>query len=591
MTSTNGHTAWGYIRVSGDEQADRGLPVAGQRRALAEYAQEHGVYLERVFVDEARSGGSDQREQFQLMMHLVHQSPPPCQQILLWSWSRFARDQDDAHYWKASLRRHGVQLRAIDGETPDAPTGFDYVLEALIHWKDEQKLIEVSQSAKRGQQTLARMGYVPSGARPPRGYRVEFEEREIEGRVRRLRRWVPDPKLWPLVRRAWEMRIAGASYRDIHAETRLYRGSSCYSTFFRNTTYKGTLEFGDTVIPVEPVVTEEEWEMVNAKAKQRRSGAYARRQSSRFLLSGLLTCARCGRALCGHNSHAGVRNDGYYRNHWDCYICLGKRAGTCDLPRIKAENIENAVVAELLDHVLTPTTLETHWARIAHDLEDQQPVWQAQQDALEGQIREADAAVERLLDAIEAGQPPALIGNRLAERQAERERLEAELAALRGRMAPVDDERRQTLLGAHDRLRDMLERGDRQQARAFIAEFVESVEVDADSGIMRYRVPTSTGVCQVPPQGGLSYTRRLSWPRPSSPADTRSPHTRSAVPPSVPAARPTPPAAASASGPSPAPRPSRRPGRPAPRRPAPSADASRRPPTHPVAPVSDRRSS
>jgi len=68
---------WAYIRVSGDAQADRGLPVAGQRRAIQEYARDHKLDLARVFVDEARSGGTDQREQFQLMMHLAHRKPPP----------------------------------------------------------------------------------------------------------------------------------------------------------------------------------------------------------------------------------------------------------------------------------------------------------------------------------------------------------------------------------------------------------------------------------------------------------------------------------------------------------------------------------
>lgn len=55
-------TVWAYIRVSGDRQADRGLPVAGQRRAIEEYAREHSLHLSRVFVDEARSGGTDQRK-------------------------------------------------------------------------------------------------------------------------------------------------------------------------------------------------------------------------------------------------------------------------------------------------------------------------------------------------------------------------------------------------------------------------------------------------------------------------------------------------------------------------------------------------
>lgn len=505
--------AWGYIRVSGDEQADRGLPVAGQRRALAEYAQEHGVFLERVFVDEARSGGSDQREEFQLLMHLAHRTPPPCDQVLLWSWSRFARDQDDAHYWKASLRRHGIQLRAIDGETPDTPTGFDYVLEALIHWKDEQKLAEVSISARRGQQTLARMGYVPSGARPPRGYRVQFEERAIEGRVRQLRRWVPDPAVWPLVRRAWELRLAGASYREIRAETGLYRSSSGYSTFFANAIYKGELRFGDAVIPVEPVVSPEDWATVNADRPARRGGAYPRQTASRFLLSGLLTCARCGRALCGDSGSAGVRNDGYHRKRWDCYLCLGKRAGLCDLPRIKAERLEAAVVAELLDHVLTPEVLAAHWAKQDREKDSRQLALEARVAEVGRELAAVDDAIERLLDAIEAGQPPEVIGTRLADRQAERERAAGELAALQRQFQDAVRSADRPDLGAvRERLRSLLTRDNRPpEARRVVAEFVAGVEVDAESGVLRYSLPLSTRERSVPPRERETFPCLVVW--------------------------------------------------------------------------------
>lgn len=158
--------AWAYIRVSGNAQADRGLPVAGQREAIQTYATAHGITVIRWFIDEARPGSNDRRDAFQEMMYAAHATPAPMGVILLWSWSRFSRSQTDAHYWKASLRRHGVQIRDVSGETPEVP-GFEYVLESLIHWKDQQRLQEISHDARRGQQTLARMGYVPSGCRPP----------------------------------------------------------------------------------------------------------------------------------------------------------------------------------------------------------------------------------------------------------------------------------------------------------------------------------------------------------------------------------------------------------------------------------------
>jgi len=330
-------TAYAYLRVSGDEQADRGLPIAGQRRAVEQYAAEHGLHLARVFVDEAKSGASDERAEFQRLMQEAHQDPPPCQVILFWSWSRFARSQDDATFWKASLRRHGVEIRDVSGETPQVD-GFEYVIESMIHWRDEQRLQEISRDARRGQQALAQRGYVPSGARPPRGYKVQFEEVEIEGRKRQVRRWVPDPKMWPLVKRAWELRLQGRSYRDILRECPgLYSSVHSLTTFFGNPIYKGELWFGGTKIEVEPVVTSKEWAQVNRNRGKRRSG---------------------NAMLVGHRTPTSVRSDGYERSGWRGYRCPNKRAGECDLPYITAKTIEGAVIEKLLQEVLAPAYLE-----------------------------------------------------------------------------------------------------------------------------------------------------------------------------------------------------------------------------------------
>jgi len=54
-------SAFAYLRVSGDEQADRGLPIAGQREAIARYADEHNLRILRCFVDETHSGSSNVR--------------------------------------------------------------------------------------------------------------------------------------------------------------------------------------------------------------------------------------------------------------------------------------------------------------------------------------------------------------------------------------------------------------------------------------------------------------------------------------------------------------------------------------------------
>jgi len=482
------NSVWAYIRVSGDEQANRGLPVAGQRRAIEEYARDHNLHLARVFVDEARSGGTDQREQFQLMMHLAHQAPPPCSALLLWSWSRFARDQNDAHYWKASLRRQGIQIHDISGETPDAPTGFEYVLESLIHWKDAQKLIELSRASRRGQQTLAKLGYVPTGGRPPTGFRVEFEEVPIEGRIRRLRHWSPDPETWPLMVRAWRMRLAGHSYKEIWHEVGLFKTSYCFSTFFKNPIYKGELWYGGTLIPVPAAVTPEEWHQVNKGRQARRSGRYARRKGSRYLLSGLLTCARCGAALTGFRHRGGMRGDGYVRRSSESYVCIGRRQRTCDLPRISTRKVDKAVLDLLFDQVLTEENLKQQRQEIAKHLDVKRPALEAKRTKLQGDLRGVNHAIEGILDAIEHAPGSDSLPDRLMGREADRERILAELAQVEGQLA-LPTLQFSDVAQMRRTLRAAIESGDPRRARELLYRIIAGIDLDADSAKVKYRIP------------------------------------------------------------------------------------------------------
>ncbi|MBC7235006.1 MAG: recombinase family protein [Chloroflexi bacterium] len=479
--------AWAYIRVSGDEQADRGLPVAGQRAEIERYARDHGYYLERVFVDEARSGGTDDREQFRRMMYEAHRDPAPCEVILLWSWSRFSRDQTDAHYWKASLRRHGVQIVDVSGEVP-AIEGFEYVLESLIHWRDEQKRGEIARDARRGQQTLARMGYVPSGARPPRGFVARMERVTIEGRERVARRWVPDPETWPLVERAWQMRLRGASYKDILRETGLYKSPGCLNTFFANPIYKGELWFGGTVIKTQAVVTEEEWERVNADRGKRRSGAYARRQGGDFLLSGLLTCARCGSALCAGHSYSHRRNDGYERSEWRYYLCVGRKSRSdCDLPYIDAAKLEAAVMEHLFTRILSADNLRACSAQIAERRNAERPAIEARLEAARKKITEITRRVDRLLDAIEDAPDNAPLVARLRERAAALDAARREVAELEARLQEpriaVDvDAIRETL-------QEAFRNGSPAEAREMLKGIVENIIVDYEEAIVQFKFP------------------------------------------------------------------------------------------------------
>ena len=151
------------------------------------------------------------------------------------------------------------------------------------------------------------------------------------------------------------MRAAGASLNEIHKATALYNSLNSYTTFFSNRLYIGTLEFGDLVIEnyCDPIIDRETWDAVQRRVQAHAahrdlmdpgSRSHPRRAGSRYLLSGLAYCARCGSPLYGLTAP-----------RYDRYACTrSHRRRDCDLRPIPRLVLEDAVINTLREYVLQP---------------------------------------------------------------------------------------------------------------------------------------------------------------------------------------------------------------------------------------------
>lgn len=490
-----GSHVWVYLRVSGDEQADRGLPIAGQRQHAQEYADQFHLIITRWFVDEAKSAGSTVgRDAFNDMVYLARQKPRPGDAILLWDIKRFARNLLDSQFYKADLRRRGWELIFLSDQIPE--TDFAPVYEALLEWKAEKDRSDIGKDTQRGLQTLAKLGYAPGGF-PPRGYTAETLTVEIEGRRRQVRHWVPDPQWWDLARKAWEMRAAGDTRMEILTATGLYHNTSSLSSFFGNETYLGIRKCGDLKIEDahEPLITREIWEAVQ-KRRQRYtlSGAWKdhpRRVNSRYLLSGLLHCAQCGALMSGSYTPYRKMADGT-RAEWRFYICTRKKAHhpqTCPSSRLKAEKIEDAVVDTLVRTVLTPDHLE-HLAQEANRaLSSQRQELTQRQKRLGHSLRQLEQRVGRLLDALERGESGA-IRSRLDDRERERAHLLAQLEDLNEQMrrSRIDITPGALRKLAED-MHQVLKSGNVAMSRRILHALIVRIEADREGGVLYYTFP------------------------------------------------------------------------------------------------------
>ena len=87
-----------YIRVSTDDQAE--YSPDAQLAEIRKYAAAHGYILPNdfIYLDEGISGKrTDKRPEFNRMIGTAKQKPRPFDAILLWKFSRFARNREA--YW------------------------------------------------------------------------------------------------------------------------------------------------------------------------------------------------------------------------------------------------------------------------------------------------------------------------------------------------------------------------------------------------------------------------------------------------------------------------------------------------------------
>ena len=95
-----------YVRVSTEEQIE--FSPDSQIKKIKEYAKQNDIILpeEFIFIDEGISGKyAKKRPEFMKMIGTAKMRPKPFDVILVWKFSRFARNRQDSIVYKSMLRK------------------------------------------------------------------------------------------------------------------------------------------------------------------------------------------------------------------------------------------------------------------------------------------------------------------------------------------------------------------------------------------------------------------------------------------------------------------------------------------------------
>ena len=156
-----------YIRVSTDDQTE--LSPDAQKRLILNYGEKNNIdiAIEHIFFEHGISGKkADKRPEFQRMIALAKSPGHPFDVILVWKFSRFARNQEESIVYKSMLKKDNVEVCSISEPLIDGP--FGSLIERIIEWMDEYYSIRLSGEVMRGMTEKAmRGGYQ---ATTPLGY-------------------------------------------------------------------------------------------------------------------------------------------------------------------------------------------------------------------------------------------------------------------------------------------------------------------------------------------------------------------------------------------------------------------------------------
>ena len=355
-----------YARVSSEKQAEKDLSISAQLKALRNYAASHGYDIVREFIDEAESARTADRPAFQEMIALAKSKTKLFDAVLVWKLSRFARNREDSVIYKSILRKHGIQVTSINEQVDDSPAGL--LLEGVIEVIDEFYSANLSQEARKGLREAASRGFFPGGT-VPTGYKLRVTD---DDRTKR-KALVVDDDFAPVVKRMFNLCLAGNGAKEIaralNDECVKIRSGHFWTKATVLYALKNQMYTGDFVWPhqrrlrrgeKQVVIKNHHPEIIDRQtydAAQKLISARAflsvhpRRVSSNYVLSGLLYCDKCGKAMLG-----GAAKSGRYR-YYGCYSRIRISDSACSCRPINCVNIEKAVVDKLKEHVLTEENL------------------------------------------------------------------------------------------------------------------------------------------------------------------------------------------------------------------------------------------
>jgi len=203
------------------------------------------------------------------------------------------------------------------------------------------------------------------------------------------------------------------------------------------------------------------------------SYSHSRRTSSQYLLSGIVRCGLCGKALVGQEAKGGKFS------YYVCGTLLKKGAGTCRAHYLNASKFEETVIDKMKERILTEENLRQLVCMVNEEMDGATVEYHTRLSAIEAELTEVKHRLERLYDALETGKlgledlAPRIrvLRERQEQLQIARDEVQDILANRRVKIADLES----VVTYAAD-LKNLLMQGSLAERKAFIRSFEKKLK-------------------------------------------------------------------------------------------------------------------
>lgn len=487
-----------YTRISTDE-VNQPYSLEAQAQMLGKYIESQPGLVHVASYTDQKSGAVLDRPDLKRM--LADARSGAFDVVLVYRLDRLARSLKLVHEIFDRLQQADVGLRSATEPFDTITAGGRLMMNILATFAQFERDVLIDRITA-GVRTKAARGEWPGG-QAPFGYKVAdgktLEIIETEAAVvRRIFQMLDEERLGS-IQIAERLNESGARTR-----TGQHWSFKRVLDVLRRPTYAGWIVHHEDAFEGKhpPIIDRETFDRVQTILDER-GDATVRRVASEYVLTGLIRCAVCGRAVVGVSGHGRKEKYRYY-------VCSGRNEKgkiSCATTRIAADAAEQLVRDQIIKLYARYDLFERAARRAIERRDSTRPALEAEVAALRTDLENTNLAVNRYFTAFEQGtMSEAMCSDRVRE-------LYAKAESLRGRISQVEMELQTPppelpsateLEQLRERVTTALNQPPTPALRAFLSAVIDRVELRADRQVQCFlRVPNSGGAIVDPTEADV----------------------------------------------------------------------------------------